>query len=308
MSGEAYPFPTGNDWRSWASQTAQALRRNGTTVTAQIEKVVEDGIKPVQEDQAASLAALAAYAVSVQAFITAAGGQAQATFDKYSAAAAAQQASLAQTYLTQAFNVTEQTVRIAENQVLSEQVNTVAAHLAASNATIETIQQAVASGDASLATLITNVQTQANGNSSAINIITSSAGGTDANIGLVATQNGQIRAGFFLGTGQQLSAINLAAERVSISLLASPGTLITPFVAGIVNGIPTVGINGALVVDGTILGRSIVAGSITAEKLSVFSLAAITANLGTVDAGMLRARNGKSWWNLDTGELVIGAP
>jgi hypothetical protein len=252
-----------------------ALRANVTTVTEQIEEVVEEGITPIQEDQAAALEALAEYAVDVQDFITEAGGQAQATFDQYSAAAAAQQATLAQTYLTQAFNTTEQTVRISENEVLSEQINTVSAYLAGSGATIETIATAVANGDDSVATLITNVQSQANGNAAAINIITSSAGGTDANFGLVATQNGQIKAGFFLSTGAQLSTINFVAERFSISLLADEDTLVTPFVAGLVNGIPTVGITGNAIIDGTIIARHIVANSITADKLDVTSIATL---------------------------------
>lgn len=61
-----------------------------------------------------------------------------------------------------------------------------------------------------------------------------------------------------------------------------------PFIVGNVNGVPTVGINGQLVVDGSIYGYSIVAETITADKLSVVELSAITANLGTVTAGAFR--------------------
>ncbi len=40
--------------------------------------------------------------------------------------------------------------------------------------------------------------------------------------------------------------------------------------------------------DGTIIARHIAAGTITADKLSVTSLSALSANLGTVTAGLIR--------------------
>lgn len=58
-----------------------------------------------------------------------------------------------------------------------------------------------------------------------------------------------------------------------------------PFAVGLVNGTKTVGINGDLVVDGTILARHIAAATITADKLTVSNLAAISANMGSITAG-----------------------
>jgi hypothetical protein len=60
------------------------------------------------------------------------------------------------------------------------------------------------------------------------------------------------------------------------------GTTITAFVVGLVGGIPTVGINGNLVVDDTILARHI----------DVSSLSAITADIGTITAGVLQSTDG----------------
>jgi hypothetical protein len=51
-----------------------------------------------------------------------------------------------------------------------------------------------------------------------------------------------------------------------------------PFVIGTVGGVSTVGINGQLVVDGTI----------TADKIKVNSLSALTANMGEVNGGTFR--------------------
>ena len=100
---------------------------------------------------------------------------------------------------------------------------------------------------------------------------------------------------------------------------------IIPFIIGEVEGVSTVGINGQLVVDGSIYAHSIgadqinathiaaneinavhiaanaidaghiVAGSITAEELDVNTLSAITADLGTITAGKAQNSNGTNF-------------
>lgn len=70
---------------------------------------------------------------------------------------------------------------------------------------------------------------------------------------------------------------------------ADPGEIPTvPFVVGNVNGVSTVGVNGQLVVDGSIYGYSIAADQITADHISVLQLSAISADMGTVTAGTFR--------------------
>jgi len=61
-----------------------------------------------------------------------------------------------------------------------------------------------------------------------------------------------------------------------------------PFVVGRINGNLTVGINGQLVVDGTIVGRSIAAETITADHLTVGQLSAISGDMGDLTAGTMR--------------------
>jgi len=89
-----------------------------------------------------------------------------------------------------------------------------------------------------------------------------------AGIGLSATA----------GTG---SDIILMANRVAIvqpNYSGSTSQLKYPFVVGIVNGVSTVGITGQLLVDG----------SITAHKITTNTLAAITANAGTINGGTFK--------------------
>lgn len=66
------------------------------------------------------------------------------------------------------------------------------------------------------------------------------------------------------------STFSVVADKFVVAHPAAPGTTITAFVVGNVDGIPTVGINGNLVVDDTILARHI----------SVSSLDAISASFG----------------------------
>jgi|APLak6261659120_1056016.scaffolds.fasta_scaffold00005_28 hypothetical protein len=81
-------------------------------------------------------------------------------------------------------------------------------------------------------------------------------------------------------------------------LVVQPGTS-TPqkavFGVGQVDGVPSVGIAGDLVLDGTFYGRSVVAHSLAADKLNINQLSAITADFGTMTAGTIKTSTGTSW-------------
>ncbi|MGV2130855.1 phage tail protein, partial [Agrobacterium vitis] len=64
---------------------------------------------------------------------------------------------------------------------------------------------------------------------------------------------------------------------------------------------------GGFVVNKRNASELIVDGSITADKLAVNSLSAITANLGTVTAGEIRSSNGKMVISLNAGTIVISS-
>src|SRR5690606_17634798 len=114
---------------------------------AVVTKVVEETIDPLVEDQTQALEAMQNYAAEVAQMIAEAGGIAQEAYDLYQQAAQARHAALAQHYLTEAVSRLEQHVRISEDQVTAQNINTVAAYLAGTAATIETIQQAVVNGE-----------------------------------------------------------------------------------------------------------------------------------------------------------------
>lgn len=111
-------------------------------------------------------------------------------------------------------------------------------------------------------------------------------------------ENNRVRGLVTLDATGVLTEFSVLADKFIIVHPAANGTTIQAFIVGNIGGAPGVGVNGNLVVDGTILARHI----------AVDSLSALTADLGTVTAGLIQSADGKSRWNLDTGEFVIGAP
>ena len=112
------------------------------------------------------------------------------------------------------------------------------------------------------------------------------------------SENGRVTGAITLDGSQTQSTFSVLADKFIVVHPSVDGTTIQAFIVGNINGTPTVGINGNLIVDDTIVARHI----------DVSTLSAITANLGTVTAGLVQSTNGKSYWNLTTGEFVIGAP
>lgn len=227
----------------------------------------------------------------------------------YAAAAAkslAQLRQVVQTYTQQASIKVEQVVRLSETESFAQQTETLAAYLAGTGATMTDISTAVATGDDSVAEKITTVQTQSNGNTTAISQIISSDGGTTTNWAVTTNANGQVTGMVALSGAASGTTFAVVADKFIVAMPGAPGTTIAAFIVGLVNGVSTVGINGNLLVDGTILARHIAANTITANKLSVGTLSAIAANMGTVTAGLIQSTSGDSYWNLTTGEFQIG--
>lgn len=183
---------------------------------------------------------------------------------------------------------TEQTVRADADAALASQITTVQAAYQAADATISaavtTEATARASADGTLASYYT-IYTNANGRvTGAVQLSSVTAAGS---------------------ASPSLSTFAVLADKFIIVHPSSNGTTMQAFVVGSVNGVSTVGINGNLLVDGTIVANAIAAGAVTAAKLNVGTLSAITANLGTVTAGRIQNASGTSYWDLSTGVFQI---
>lgn len=219
---------------------------------------------------------------------------------------------------------TEQTVRADADAALAAQITTVEAAYQAGDASLSaaviTETNARAAADAALASQITIVEANYQAGDASL----SSAVITEANARAAA--DGSLSSYYTIYTNAngrvtgavQLSSVTAAgsatpssstfavlADKFIIVHPSSNGTTIQAFVVGSVNGFSTVGINGNLIVDGTIVANAIAAGAITAAKLNVGTLSAITANLGTVTAGRIQNASGTSYWDLSTGVFQI---
>jgi predicted phage tail protein len=85
-------------------------------------------------------------------------------------------------------------------------------------------------------------------------------------------------------------------------LVVEPGTT-TPkkafFGIGNIDGVPTLGMSGNAIFDGSVYTRNLAAGSVSAEKIQVNQLSAISADMGTVTAGTFKTSNLNSGWRTE---------
>lgn len=102
---------------------------------------------------------------------------------------------------------------------------------------------------------------------------------------------GQIK----LDGSSALSEFSVLADKFIVVHPSANNTTIQAFVIGLVDGVSTVGINGDLLVDGTILARHI----------DVDTLSAIAADIGTITAGKLQRSDEAMIVDLDNKRIVI---
>jgi hypothetical protein len=169
--------------------------------------------------------------------------------------------------------------------------------LTSATAAITTEQTVRAAADTALASQITTVSTTVDSNTASITTLQTSVDGIEARYAVIVNVNGNVVGAIRLDGTPVGSAFTVEADTF---LVAQPG----------VSGGEARQIFGIGTVDGTALlglrGDAIIDGSITARTLSVGTLSAITADLGTVTAGRIQSADGRSYWDLDTGEFSIG--
>lgn len=154
----------------------------------------------------------------------------------------------------------------------------------------------------------TQLSTTVGGHTTTIEEHAESINGLEGQYVVRIDANGKI-IGFGLSTGDgETSEFAIRADKFYIVLPTGDGTEeIIPFIVGNVNGISTVGIDGDLVVDGTILARHISSISLSVIRAVVSQLSAISANLGAITAGSINIGNGTCIIS-STGQVTFNAP
>lgn len=212
----------------------------------------------------------------------------------------------------------ESTARAAADGALASQIDTIEAAYQLADATLETgltteasarasadgalsdlivtIQAGYQSGDSSLSAQIVSEQAAriaADGvNASAVSTLTTTVDSHTTSLTTYGTSiNGlQAKWGVTINANKRITGLTLNSgldNTTTFAVLADKFTIVHPtndgltaqaFQAGLVNNVATVGINGNLIVDNTI----------TANAINVTTLSALTANLGTVTAGVIQ--------------------
>lgn len=203
---------------------------------------------------------------------------------------------------TTAANVTTESVaRAAADSALSTQITTLTSSLntkeAALQASIASEASARTTADNAISSTVSTLSTTVGNNSAAISTQATTINGLSAQYTVKINNNGYA-SGFGLAStptnGVPTSSFVILADKFSVvTPTAAVGEVPkVPFVVGTVNGISQVGIQGSLLVDGSIFANAIAANTITANKMSVTTLSSLTADLGQIT----------------TGDITIGSP
>jgi hypothetical protein len=157
------------------------------------------------------------------------------------------------------------------------------------SAELKTEQTVRAAADSAQASSITTLTSTVNGHTSTITQHSNVLNGIAATYTLNLNVNGhvvglQLANGGAPGTG----SVVFLTDRFAIAQPNGTGVLF-PFTVGTVNGVPTVGIGGNLVVDGSITARTIAGGAIGAQSVgaaqfSPFQAPIVTASLPSTEA------------------------
>ncbi len=305
MGYEAIPFPTG--------QTPAALYAHASNLSTQLRRILKEVSGPI-----ADLTALEADVADLDArvaILEAAGGAGltpQQQFELSLTTATSEvlggfghllerlktvqeqeadavllatiQAHKANTGLS-----TEVRVRVEETLALAQRIDTADAALGVTNANVTALTTAVATGDSALASQINSLSSTVAGNTASVQILTQSVDGYSTRFAVMMSAQNEVIGFISLDGDVQGSSFTVAADYFKVSKIGTTGGEAVPvFSMQTVGGVPKLALRGDMNADGSIIARHIAAGSITADKISVTSLSALAANLGTVTAGLIQ--------------------
>lgn len=173
----------------------------------------------------------------------------------------------------------EQQGRLTDKEAFTQQITTLIAQLAATQASVTEEITARTDGDSALASQVTTLSSTVNGNTAQLQIVAATVDGVETRFGVSLNENGQVIGLIQLDGTAAGSTFTVLADVFQVAQPGSTGGNPVPvFTIGNVAGVPKVGIRGDMLIDG----------SITAQKITTSSLSAFTANLGTVTAGLIR--------------------
>ncbi|WP_316214288.1 host specificity factor TipJ family phage tail protein [Bradyrhizobium sp. SZCCHNR2032] len=167
-------------------------------------------------------------------------------------------------------------------------------------AQVATLQQAMVDQQTAFANYQVQVSASINDVNASIQVeataIATLNGYAAAQYAVTLNSNGYATGFNLVNGGAGKSAFVVVADKFQVQYPGLNGSAPVPvFTIGAINGVASIGISGNLLVDG----------SITARALNVGNLSAISANLGTVVAGLMESPNGQFVIDLNNERIEI---
>jgi len=188
----------------------------------------------------------------------------------------------------------EQQARLTDREAFASQIETISAQLGNALADIVTETTARINADNALAAVDQAITTALNGNIAQVNILATSIDGIEGRFGVAINTNGQVVGLIQLDGSAAGSNFTVVADKFQVAQPdAAGGTPVPVFTIANVGGTNKLVLRGDMIADGTI----------TTAKLVASALSAITANLGTITAGILQSADGKFVINLNTKQI-----
>jgi hypothetical protein len=173
----------------------------------------------------------------------------------------------------------EQQARLTDREAFVSQFSEFNAQLGLTQGQITEEIQARADGDSANAELIQTVSTALNGNIAQVQILATSIDGIEQKFAVTLNNNGQVTGLIQLDGTAAGSNFTVVADTFLVAQPDAAGGAPVP-----VFSIQTVGSTPKLAIRGDMIAN----GTITAQKLVAATLSAISANLGTITAGLIR--------------------
>lgn len=183
---------------------------------------------------------------------------------------------------------TETSARIENDSALGLRIDSLQANIGENSASIITEQKVRADAVSSLASSVSTLQSSVGQNTASIQTTQQSINGLNAQWAVKVDVNGRV-SGIGLASSNNVSDFAIRADKFYIAPPEGTGKGDSPFV---VLTTPTT-INGTTVPTGTYIKNAYIAdGSITASKIKVTSLSAISADLGDIQVDNAHIKDG----------------
>lgn len=190
----------------------------------------------------------------------------------------------------------EQTQRLTDKEAFAQQITTLQAALdnAASEIVVE--QTVRAAADTALSSQITTVSSNVAANTASVVVLQQSIDGIETRFGVALNANGQVIGLMLLDGTSAGSSFTVVADKFLVALPdIAGGDPVPVFAIQNVNGVAKLALRGDMIADGSIIARHIQA----------TTLSAISADLGTITAGLLRNSDNTMRIDLNNKEIYI---